>query len=186
MTIFGKQTVGETRHLMKTVEFRIEMTNKLLNKLAASKENVILVKDWNTWNERWAGEREKVLDGILAIRLASPLVGNEDLLESQALFDRVQKAIGSRHEVIALTPLIQRFESATGEKLDEANAPMPANFDPDHAAYKAVDSKIKAGEAAAKAAATGVKDAAKSNIGLIVIGAAVVVVGGFVAVKVYL
>ncbi len=186
MTIFGKQTIDETRHLMRVVEFRAERTNLLMNSgMPFSPGNLALIKDWNTWQERWEAAREKVLSKLLGRKLAQPLV-SDALLEAQEEFDMVQRAIGSPHDVIALSPIIQRFEIATGKKFDSEGQPMPEGFDPDHIAYKKVDEKIKEGEAAAKAGAAVVKDAAKSNIGLIVLGGAALVVGGVVVAKVYL
>jgi len=185
MSILGKQTVDEVRHLMRTVEFRIEQVLKLIDRLPFSASNAQTVGDWNIWEERWKVARQNVLNQVLGLKLANPLV-SEATLPAQAQFDAVQKAIGTPREVIALSPLVQRIQLATGEKIDEENRPMPTGYDPDHAAYKQVDAQIKAGEAAAKAAGETVKKAAKSNTGLLIIGGAGLALAGVVAVKVYL
>jgi hypothetical protein len=186
MTIFGKQTIDETRHLMRVVEFRVKRAKELGESgMPFSAANATIIKDWNTWQERWDAAREKVLNNLLMKKLSQPLV-SDALLEAQAEFDMVQKAIGSPHEVIALSPIITRFEVATGKKFDSEGQPIPVGFDPDHAAYKKVDDSIKAGEAAAKAAADGAKNAAKSNTGIIVLGAVGIVAVTVVAAKVYL
>jgi hypothetical protein len=185
MTIFGKQTIDETRHLMKVVEFRAERATALSNQMPFSPANVAVIKDWNTWTERWEAAREKVLNNLLVKKLGQPLV-SDALLESQAEFDMVQKAIGTPHEVIALSPLITRLEVASGKKFDSEGQPMPTGFDPDHAAYKKVDESIKAGEAAAKAAGDTVKDAAKSNTGVIILGSVGIAAATYLLAKIYL
>lgn len=185
MTILGKQTVDEVKHLMKTVEFRIEQVQKLMVGMEFSPARAHLVGDWNFWEERWKLARENVLNQILGLKLANPLV-NDATLPAQAQFDAVQKAIGTPKEIIALSPLIARFQAETGQLIDEKNRPMPTGYDPDLAAYKKVDEQVKAGEAAAKAAGHTIKEAAKSNTGLLILGGAGLALAGVIAVKVYL
>ncbi len=185
MSLFGKQTIAETRHLMNTIEFRIERVGELVNRLEFNEGNLQLVKDWDVWNERWDAARERVLDRLLGKKLAQPLV-SDSLIEAQSEFDIVMKAKGTPAEVIALPSLITRFEAATGQRLNETDAPMPEGFDPDLAAYKKVDEQIKNGEAAAKAAGQVAGQAAKSNTGIIVLGGVGLVLAGGVLAKVYL
>lgn len=185
MTFLGRNTVDETRHLMRTVEFRIEHTQPLLNKLSFNDSNVALIKDWNTFTERWTSVRERVLQLLLGNKLNHVLVP-EHSLPAQDEYNTIMKAIGTPHEVIALSPLIGRFEVATGERLNETDKPIPEGYDPDFAAYKEVDDKIKAAEKAADEAGKAAKSAAKSNIGLLVGLGVAGIVTTVVATKVYL
>jgi hypothetical protein len=164
VSLFGIPTIDEVRHIMRTVEFRIQRTQPMLNKLEFNPQNLQLVKDWNVFtDERWKQAREKALEGIVKIRLANPLVLKEELLTAQDEFNTVIKGQGTLKETIALSPLIRRFEAATGLKIDEEGHPMPSTFDPDLEVYKAADAKIKAGEAAAKAAGKAVEDLGKGT-----------------------
>lgn len=187
MTILGKQTVAETRHIMKLTEFRIEQVLKLMNggHLPFSAENAKLINDWNEWTDRWTLARDKALEGLLSIKLQAPLA-NDDILPSQKQWDDIVTVIGTPKDEIALNPLVRRFQAATGETIDETGRPMPPDYDPDLQAYRKVDAQIKAGEQAAKAAADATKKAASSNTGLLVLGGAVLAIGGVVAIKVYL
>lgn len=189
MSVFGKPTIDETRHLMRTIEFRIERTEALMGRMPFAPENVVLIRDWNTWNERWAKTRETVLRALLARKLANPNL-SDDLIVCPSEYALVEHTRGTLHEPISLPSLIRRFEKATGERLDEEGAPVPTGFDPDHAAYKAVDEKIRAAEAAASAAGNAARATAgdffASNPGLVVLGALGLVGATVVAVKVYL
>lgn len=177
-SIFGKPTIDEVRHQMRTVEFRIEGAEKLRDRLPFSAENAQLVKDWNTWLARWDAARGRVLDRLLGRKLATPLVPDSAIAASSEMA-LVESARGTLHEPISLPSLILRLEAASGEKLAEDGAPVPEGFDPDHAAYAAVDEKIKQGEAAAQAFAS-------SGPGQVLIGGLVLgAVAGVVALGFY-
>lgn len=185
-TVFGTPTVIDTRHLMKTVEFRIARTNDLQARLAATPSNVQLAKDWAAFLDSWAKSRARALDIMLKNKLAAPFVPDEYLVAPDA-HALVLRAIGQGTGApTSLSALIARFEAASGQRLNEDDHPMPEDFDPDLEAYKKVDREIKKGEALAEEGREGAKDFATSNMGLMILGAAGLVVAGVVISKVYL
>ncbi len=185
-TVFGQQTIEETRHLMNTVEFRIALVEADLPKLTATPANVQLAKDWAAFKDRWVAARDAVLSSMRKRKIAQVFVP-ESLIIAQGDFDSVLKAIGQGTGApTSLGILMSRTEAATGDKLDETNHPIPAGFDADLEPYKAADAAVKAAEAAAAASQQAAGDFASSNIGLMLIGAAVLVVGGVIVAKVYL
>jgi len=171
MTVLGKHTIDETRQLMRTIEFRIERAQPLVNRLPFTKENVQLVKEWNEFVEvRWKNAHDQALDRILLLKVNNPLI-REDLVPAEGEFNLVMKARNQQGEnkVVPgdLSDLISRLEKGSGQSLNEEGHPLPPEFDPDIEAFKKADATIKAGEAAAKAAATAVeqqKEKAKKGI----------------------
>ena len=193
MTILGKHTIDETRHLIAVAQFRINRTNDLVNQLPYTAENVQLVKDWNEFVEvRWKQAHALALEGILGLKLANPLVP-EHSMPAETQYMRIVNAMNKQEGLIQkgdLTDFISRFEAATDKKFDSEGQPVPEGWDPDLAAYQEVDATIKAGEKIATEVKTEVMAAAKSYLGLTIglgLGAVALVVGGTVlATKVYL
>lgn len=195
MTILGKHTIDETQHLMKTVEFRIENTDRLNNQISAdfirnnSEKYRVLQMDWANFKNRWKIARAKALSDIRALNISNPLVP-VSAIPCEDTYKMIKKAInvGGEETYITgdLTDCVQRISLAAGATVDETNKPMPTGFDPDFAAYREVDAGIKQGEAAAKAAGEKAKQVAKSNIGLMIGIGVGAVVGTVVLTKVYL
>ncbi len=151
--ILGQHTVDDVRQLMRTVEFRIERSRELVNRLPFSQENVDLVGEWNAFvDERWKKTHDLILAAILSKKLINPLV-DEKILPAEREFKQVMTTLFRKGEGIVspgdLSDIIQRLEKASGQKLDEAGHP-PANFDPDLGAFLAADAAIKQGEGAVK------------------------------------
>jgi len=156
MTVLGKHTIDETRQLMRTIEFRIDRAQALVNRLPFTNENVKLVKEWNEFVEvRWKNAHDQALNRILLLKINNPLI-REDLVPAEGEFNLVMKARNQQGEGVIvpgdLTDLVTRLEKGSGEKLDEEGAPPPPGFDPDIEAFKKADATIKSGEAAAQAA----------------------------------
>lgn len=190
MTVLGNHTIAETRDLMRTVEFRIERAADLVNRLPFSTDNVKLVKEWNEFVEvRWKNAHDQALNRILVLKFDNPLA-SESVIPAEGEFKLVMKARNQQGEGIVvpgdLSDLIHRLEVGSGQSLDEDNHPLPTGFDPDLAAFQAVDAKIKAGEKAAEDAKKAAGNAAKSNVGLIIGLSALGIVGVVVATKIYL
>jgi hypothetical protein len=195
MTLFGKPTIEDVRHLMRTVEFRItradEVATTITDEWKAANPDVYadLRTDWLAFKERWAKARKDALDNILLLNIAQPLTSASLIVDTDD-WARIRKAINVGGEDTYtkgdLNDVITRIEQAAGWQIDETNHPVPDGWDPDLTIYKEVDAKIKAGEAAARAAADAAASAAKSHWGLVIIGGAVVVGGIVVATKVYL
>jgi len=195
MTVLGQHTISETEHLMKTVDFRIQATDKVNNQIvnAQIQGNPLgyanLQTDWTNFKSRWASARDDVLLSLFLRNQTNPLVP-ASLITSEKEYKAIKKAINVGGEDTFttgdLTDCIQRIEQFAQQQIEEKNAPIPDNFDLDLLAYKKLDSSIQAGEQAAKAAASAAGQAAKSNIGLIVGLGIVGVTGVIVASKVYL
>lgn len=154
MTVAGQHTVDEVRQLMRTAEFRMDRAQALINRLPFSQNNVNLVKEWDNFVDvRWKNAHDAVLASILGLKLQNPLV-TEVLLPAEKEFQAILKAITATPGQVRmgdLSDLINRLETASGQKLDESGAPPPPNFDPDLDAFNRADAAIKQGEAAAKA-----------------------------------
>ncbi len=195
MTILGQHTIDETRHLMKTVEFRIQATEKTAATISRRfiDENPILFTDiqldWTAFKARWAIARDKALKDILMLNAGQPLVP-ASAIPAEFVFKNIQRAInvggGETFTKGDLMDCILRIESAANTRIDEKDAPLPSGFDPDFAAYRQVDTVIRNGEEAARKAAEAATKAAKSNIGLMILGGFGLVAAGVVVSKVYL
>ncbi len=199
MTILGNHTVDETEHIMKLMEFRIQAVDKLNNQITqaqvATNPAMLadLENDWTNFRFRWATAREKVANDLLFILLGQPLVP-ASVLAAEPQYQQIMHAISVNGDGTKVKGdfgnIVDRFQAFTGQHIDEADQPLPTGFDPDLLAYKKVDDAIKSGEAAAAAAAQGVSGAVsssvKNNLGTYAVLGAVAVVGGIVAVKVYL
>lgn len=193
--MFGKPTIEDVRHLMRVVEFRIDQGDKIASQISDSwkASNTAkyedLAKDWMAFKTRWAKARKEVLDNILVLNLAAPLTPASLIVDS-ADYTLVKFAIDKTgddsYEKGDLSDVLLRLEAAAGVNIDSTNQPVPDGWDPDLAVYKKTDEAIKSGEAAAVAAADAAAKAAKSNVGLLIIGGVVIVGGIVVATKVYL
>src|SRR6185369_6846241 len=156
MTVLGKHTIQETEDLMKTVEFRIKAGDKVNNQITEPQIRANLDRytdlqvDWRDFKARWATGRDRLLDKLLIMKLSTPLVSNS-LLASEGEYREVKKLINvGGEDTFAkgdLTDCLNRIEALSGQQINEKDAPMPAGFDPDLAAYKKVDDAIKDGEA---------------------------------------
>jgi len=199
MTILGKHTLDETRHLIRTVEFRIQETDKVYANISDGWKSsntaawTELQGDWAAFRKRWVATRDEVLRRLLVITIGNPLV-SESVLPSEPEYKLIKCAINVGCEDTYtkgdLTDCILRIEKAAGAPIDETNKPIPAGWDPDLKAYKEVDGAVKKGEAAAAAAAASGKKLVASNLPLVIGGGialvGVAVVGTIVATKVYL
>lgn len=194
MTILGQHTISEVRHLMNTVEFRLQQNQPVFDSIkgpaVVSAEYIDLAKDYDAFKARWARARDEVLNRILVLNMGNPLLPVSSI-PAENEYKTIRRAINVGGEDTYrkgdLMDILIRTEKLAGRRFDEDKAPQPPkDFDPDHAGYRAVDSAIKKGEEAAKAAAEQAKKAAKSNVGLIVLGAVGVAVAGGVVAKVYL
>lgn len=194
MSVLGQHTISEVRHLMNTVEFRLQQNQPVFDGIkgpaTVSPEYIDLAKDYDAFKARWARARDEVLNRILVLNMGNPLLPASSI-PAENEYKTVRKAInvggGDTYTKGDLMDILIRTEKLAGRRFDETKAPQPpADFDPDHAGYRAVDSAIKQGEAAAEAAAKKGKELAKSNVGLIVLGAVGVAIAGGVVAKVYL
>lgn len=194
MSVLGQHTISEVRHLMNTVEFRLQQNQPVFDGIkgpaTVSPEYIDLAKDYDAFKARWSRARDEVLNRILVLNMGNPLLPASSI-PAENEYKTVRKAInvggGDTYTKGDLMDILIRTEKLAGRRFDETKAPQPpADFDPDHAGYRAVDSAIKSGEAAAEAAAKKGKELAKSNVGLIVLGAVGVAIAGGVVAKVYL
>jgi len=153
MTVFGKHTIAEIRELAATVEFRIRATEALIKKHPNIDPGV--VDTWQTWKGRWRRASDAVLPAVTLRSLSSPLVPASAMAaedEWMKLKCAINKTCDETHNPGDMFDSIQVVETAAGERIDERNAPQPDANDPDLNAFKALDSAIKKGEAAAEEA----------------------------------
>lgn len=181
MTILGKHTVDETRHLIRLADFRVDGVNKEL--IPALKdptaETVKALRDWNAFETKWEQVHHHVVETLLGQKISNPLVP-ENVLPSETEFKQVSDILDE------LTGFIRRFGNLTGKAINRDGEPPPDQVDPDLKAFQAVDEKIKAGEAAAADAKKAAGKAASSNTGLLIGLGVAGVLGVVVATKIYL
>jgi hypothetical protein len=193
MTILGQHTVAETRDFLRSTNYRV---NAIVNQWEAVRkrrvppntpEQTALDTKVVAFVRRWTNVRDQQTALLAASMLSNPMV-SPSVLPAEVNF-------------VAVTNAVQRTDPRLIEVQGEVNAeavslalpaldlsknPPQDSPDLDFGTLKVLDNAIAHGEAAAKAAGTGVVNAAKSNTGLIVLGTLAVVGGGIVAVKVYL
>lgn len=195
MTIFGKHTIDETQHLMKLIQFRADKNDEVFRGITAPQANANLPefqrleRDWKVWQERWAKARDTIADELVLINLGQPLVPASSI-PVEDLYKRIEVAAqvdnGKKQDDTDMMQLMLRTEKISGNRFDEKDQPVPSGYDPDLMAFKKVDAVIKNGEATAKELANKAGGAAKSNVGLLVIGGVALVIAGGVVTKVYL
>lgn len=186
MTVMGQHTVTETYDLMKTVEFRIKAGDKVNNQITEAQINANLQgfteteEDWTKFKARWATRRDDVLLRLFLRNQANPLVP-ASMISSEPEYKLVKQAInvggGDTYAKGDLMDCLLRIEKIAALRIDEKDAPLPAGFDPDLAAYKKVDDSIKAGEQAASVAADAAKGAA-TKVPWYVWAGGIAIVGG--------
>lgn len=199
MTILGFHSITECQDLVRTIEFRIQETDKVYSTITSAfrSANPAIAQDldfdWAAFKKRWRDGIDSILASLTLLDASQPLVPASSIpAEGQYLqIKKLQNVSGT--DTFAkgdLQDCIQRIQVAANTQIDESNAPVPSSFDPDFAAYKKLDTTIKAGEAAAKAAANGAGNIVKSNWPLFLglgVGVTALTVGGLiVAKKVYL
>lgn len=193
MTVLGKHTMQETRDLMATIEFRIKKNQEVMDKIPASPDKTALDRDWQAFLARWAINRDEVADKLLVLRIGQP-VAPASVIVAEKEFEQIRITAEFGPDRVSRTnnfmSIMIRAEQLSGITFSEKEAPAPEGFDPDLAAFKKVDSAIKSGEQAAAEAKAAAAKAAKSNMGMLIVGGiaagAALFVGGVVISKVYL
>ncbi len=193
MTIMGLHTVAETRDLIRFLEFRINQnmkqwelikTKRLPPATGAQRQ---LDDDIVVFMKRWVTVRDESTLIMLAAVLANPSVA-PFLLPAEQQFVAVDEA--TRRDNPRLMDIQGRIDEEAHQQnlpsVDLSKIPPQNSPDTDFEALRKLDAAIKDGEEAAAKAAAKAKDAAKSNVGLIIGAVGVGVVGVVVATKVYL
>jgi hypothetical protein len=186
MTILGMHTVMETVDLIRATEFRVKQVMEQWRKVKLKRLNpptaaqVQLDKDVDAFINRWTSARDAASLEMLAITTATPLVPME-VLPAEIQFANVDNA--TRRDSPRLGDIQNRLDieaKALGLKaIDLSATPSQNSADLDFQAFKGLDAAIKSGEKA-------VKDAAKSNAGLLIGAGLLGVLGIVVVTKVYL
>lgn len=194
MTILGKHTIAEIRDLMATIDFRVKAVFNLIAKVNGAQGAFTpghpgvtseTVAKWNVWLNNWRNVENEVANLLTAIMISNPLVSASNF-PAEDQWTKIRCAINkscddSFNDPGDMMSNILRIQNEAGEKIDERNHPQPDAGDPDFSAFLKVDGAIRAGEKAKSEAEKAAKGAATSNIGIAVIGAAIVIGGAYVA-----
>lgn len=193
MTVLGKHTIAETRDLMRSLQFRINACLDQQNKILMARSGPPTEKQFQTEQDlktlvlRWNKVRDEETRKLTILSLGAPLVPAH-MQPSEDSYVAVNKAVAV--DFPRLITVQQQLDVQSRElEIPELNfdkIPPQDSPDMDFAALKKLDSAIAEGEKQAKAAAGTVKEAAKSNVGLMIGLGLAGAAGVVVLTKVYL
>lgn len=197
MTILGNHTVGETRDFIRAAEYRINKNVQQWQRIksfrlrpptaAEDAQQTVTDREMDAFLKNWTTVRDRETLVMTATMIGAGLAP-ASVVPAESSFKAVTGALQVR------VPHFKEIEmniDAEAARLglpptDLKGTPSQNTTDVDFAALRKLDAAIKDGEEAAKKANKAVGEAAKSNVGLMVGGAIVLVLGGGVLAKVYL
>jgi len=178
--ILGKRDVAETRDLLAVADYRFVETGKAYKALETKpldpNTRAGIKKDWETLVAKWVKARSEISHALVLRLAAFPLVP-ANTIPSQEQWDQIQSFIYGQENVKgSLQDITKRIEMATGAKILYPNQPAQNSQDVDLTVFKELDALIRAGEQGSKQAAT-------SNLGLIIGGTILGTLVAIVALK---
>ncbi len=186
MTILGQHTVAETRDHIRSQQFRINKIDEQYMKVRAqrlappSPAQQLLDSDWIAFQKAWTDTRDKAIFFMTASVVANPNVA-PFILPAEGSYKEVNAVLHER--IPHLKDMEQRVDAEAAalnlKPTDLSGIPSQDSPDADFAAIKKLDAAIAAaGNPLGKPGGT--DSVAKSPLGLILIGGAVlaVVAGG--------
>lgn len=184
MSIFGKHTLDETRDLLAVADYRFKETGKAYDALATKPED--LQHDWQALSDKWAKDRVHFRNQLLVaagnnLYLPASAIATEDTYK--AILDYIQFQENVKG---SLQDITYRIGQLSGKPIMYEHQPGQTTTDIDINLFKELDKKTKEIDAAADAAKRGAKDAAFSNLGLIIGGTIVATLVGTQILKRYL
>lgn len=190
MTILGKHTVSEVQALGKDLDYQFNQVNEAFKsidpKWIASNRNSYeqLTHDWTAARQKWSKDSLSV-KGSMAIKmgaagiLVSPTIVPAEDEWNILINNTAQGDANGDDSLYGVNAKIQEIRNAKTDFQNRPNQIEGAGTDWDFKAFQKVDGAIRKGE-------TAVKEAAKSNKGLLIAGGIGLVVAGVVVGKVYL
>jgi len=193
MTILGKHTITETRDLIRSLQFRVSNAMNQQNKVILARSGPPTEKQMQTELDlkilvpRWNKVRDDETQKLTLLSVTNPLAP-ADMIACEDSWVAVNKAVAV--DFPRLITIEQQLDVQSKAldipPIDFSKIPPQNAPDLDFAALKKLDKAIADGEKAAKEAGGAVKEAAKSNVGLLIGAGLVGVVGIVVVTKVYL
>lgn len=179
MTILGQHTIAETRDLIRSLQFRITKNDQQLSKVQQQRlapptaTQVALDNDWVAFIRVWTDERDKNTLAMAAGMAANPGVA-PFVLPAESNFKAITNVTQAR--VPHLGELQQRISAEAAAlslpPVDLTGTPPQDSPDADFQALRKLDAAIGAlGNPLGKPGGT--DSVAKSPLGLILIGGAV-------------
>lgn len=180
--IFGKHTLDETRDLLAIADYRFKETGKAYDALTL--KPVDLEHDWTVLKDKWEKDRKNIANllTVQAVRgfpLPSSAIDTEN--EWKRILDYIQfqeNVKGSLQDVTA------RIGKLRNSPIMYEKQPSPKSTqDVDSELFKELDQATRNLDAAADSAKKGAKEAAFSNLGLIIGGTILVTIVGTQVIK---
>lgn len=190
MTILGQHTVAETRDLIRSQQFRINKNDQQWVRIRSQRlapptaAQTLLDDQWIQFMKVWTDERDKQTLLMTAAMLANPSVA-PFILPAESNFKAINDVLTVR--VPHLKELEQKIDAEAASlalpPTDLSGQPAQNSPDADFAALRKLDAAIAAaGNPLGKPGGT--DSVAKSPLGLILIGGAVLaVIGGGLYIK---
>lgn len=184
MTILGKHTLAEVKDLVADYDYKIIQTTKLYQQFAPNWTNTDERKEWEAewslFNQKYSKVRTTAKEKIAAALAANAAVG-PSVIPAEDLWQQIRDVVadGRAWTTGDYPDLRDRLQNASGKAIDLTGRPTYDATDIDFSAYNVSNTAAKGVEAVGKAA----KDAAKSNVGLIVGGAIATGVGLAIYIK---